>query len=200
MARYTGPKVKLSRRVGAPVADNPKHTSKRQLVFPGQHGFRGRRLRDYGVRLNEKQKLKFHYSVLERQFRRVLEIAGGMPGNTGDMLMQLLERRLDNVVRRAGLARTIWGARQMVAHGHIRVNGRKVDRPSYSVSVGDVISLKGEKSKKLAKDAMESLAGFEVPGWLELNPGEQTLKVVAIPTTDQIPFDVNTNLIIEFYR
>lgn len=123
-----------------------------------------------------------------------------MPGNTGDMLMQLLECRLDNVVRRAGLARTIWGARQMVAHGHIRVNGRKVDRPSYSVSVGDVISLKGEKSKKLAKDAMESLAGFEVPGWLELNPGEQTLKVVAIPTTDQIPFDVNTNLIIEFYR
>jgi len=199
MARYTGPKVKLSRRVGVPIADNPKHTSKRQLVFPGQHGFRGRRLRDYGVRMNEKQKLKFHYGVLEKQFRRTLDTAGSLPGNSGDMLLQLLERRLDNVVRRAGFARTVWAARQMVAHGHVLVNGRKTDRPSFQVSVGDVLTLK-PKAQKLAKDAMESLAGFEVPGWIEVNPSEQSARVVALPTTDQIPFDVNTNLIIEFYR
>lgn len=131
MARYTGPKLKLSRRVGVPIVDTPKHTSKRQLQANGMHGFRGRRLRDYGVRLNEKQKVKYHYCVQEAQFRRILENAGGKPGNTGDILMQLLERRLDNAVRRAGFARTIWAARQMVVHGHIRVNGKKLNRPSY---------------------------------------------------------------------
>ncbi len=199
MARYTGPKVKLSRRVGAPIADNPKHTSKRDLTFPGMHGYRGRRLRDYGIRLNEKQKVKLHYCVLETQFRRFVAEATRKPGNTGDMLMQLLERRLDNVVRRAGLARTIWAARQMVVHGHVLLNGRKTDRPSCLLEVGDVITLK-PKAQKLAKEAMESMAGHEVPGWMELNPSESTLKVVALPTSDQIPFDVNTNLIIEFYR
>lgn len=199
MARYTGPKLKLSRRVGVPIADTPKHTSKRQLTFPGMHGYRGRRLRDYGVRMNEKQKLKYHYGVLEKQFRRFMAEANGMKGNSGDMLLQLLERRLDNVIRRAGLARTIWGARQLVAHGHVFLNGRKTDRPSARLGVGDVLTLK-PKAQKLAKEAMESLAGFEVPGWIELNPAEQKVRVVALPTTDQIPFDVNTNLIIEFYR
>ena len=199
MARYTGPKVKLSRRVGVPIADNPKHTSKRQLVFPGMHGYRGRRLRDYGVRMNEKQKLKYHYSVLEQQFRRYIATAAHMKGNTGEMLMQLLERRLDNVVRRAGLARTIWGARQLVAHGHVKVNGRKTDRPSFTLRVGDTITLK-EKIHKLARESMESLAGHEVAGWIQFNPSELSVKVIALPSTDQITFDINANLIIEFYR
>lgn len=202
MARYTGPKVRLSRRVGVPIADVPKHTtSDRVRTPPGMHGYRGRRLRDYGVRLNEKQKLRYHYSVLERQFRLYMAEAGRRPGNTGDVLLQLLERRLDNVVRRAGLARTIWAARQMVVHGHIRVNGKKVDRPSYSVKVGDVITVRTkEKIQKLARENMESLAGHEVPGWLDFNPAELSVRVVANPTSDQIPFDVNPNLIVEFYR
>jgi len=199
MARYTGPKLKLSRRVGVPISDTPKHTSKRTLTYPGMHGYRGRRLRDYGIRQNEKQKLKYYYGVLEKQFRRYLDHAATQPGNTGDVLMQSLECRLDNVVRRAGMARTIWGARQLVAHGQVMVNGRKTDRPSFSVSVGDNLTLK-PKAQKVAKEAMESLAGYEVPGWLEFNPSEMTAKVVALPTSDQIPFDVNTNLIIEFYR
>jgi small subunit ribosomal protein S4 len=199
MARYTGPKLKLSRRVGVPIVDLPKHTSKRQLTFPGMHGYRGRRLRDYGIRMNEKQKLKYHYGVLERQFRRYLDAAGRQPGNTGDTLLQSLELRLDNVVRRAGLARTVWASRQMVAHGHVFVNGRKTDRASYGCVVGDVLTLK-PKAQKLAKEAMESLAGYEVPGWIDFNPSEFTVKVVALPTSDQIPFDVNANLIIEFYR
>lgn len=199
MARYTGPKLKLSRRVAVPIADIPKHTSKRQLTYPGMHGYRGRRLRDYGIRLNEKQKLKYHYSVLEKQFRRYIAEAGRMPGNTGEMLLQLLERRLDNVVRRAGLSRTIWGARQLVAHGHVRVNGKKVDRPSYTLKIGDVVTVK-EKLHKLAREAMESMAGHEIAGWIEFNPAELTVKVVALPATDQIPFDINTNLIVEFYR
>jgi small subunit ribosomal protein S4 len=199
MARYIGPKVKLSRRVGVPIADNPKHTTKRQLVYPGMHGYRGRRLRDYGIRLNEKQKVRYHYDVLERQFRRYIAEAARQPGNTGQVLLQLLERRLDNVVRRAGLARTIWAARQLVAHGHVIVNGRKTDRPSYEVKVGDVISLK-PKIHKLVRENMESMAGHEVPGWMELTPAELTIRVAALPATDQIPFDVNANLIIEFYR
>lgn len=200
MARYTGPKVRLSRRVGVPIADIPKHTANERIKTPaGMHGYRGRRLRDYGVRLNEKQKVRYHYGVLEKQFRRYLAEAGRQPGNTGAVLMQLLERRLDNVVRRSGLARTIWAARQMVAHGQILVNGRKTDRPSFEVSVGDTVTLKA-KVHKLAKENMESMAGHEVPGWLELNPSEMTVKVLSNPAQDQIPFDVNPNLIVEFYR
>ena len=156
-------------------------------------------MRDYGLRLNEKQKVRYHYSVLEKQFRRYLAEAARRPGNSGINLMSLLEQRLDNVVRRAGLARTIWAARQMVAHGHVLVNGRKTDRPSAEVKVGDVITFK-PKAQKLAREAMESLAGHEVPGWLELNPAELIVKVVAVPAADQIPFDINANLIVEFYR
>ena len=199
MARYTGPKVKLSRRVGVPIADNPKHTSKRDLTYPGMHGFRGRRLRDYGLRLNDKQKVRFHYSVLEAQFRRYIASAGRAKGNTGEVLMRMLECRLDNVIRRLGLARTIWAARQIVAHGHVLVNGRKTDRPSYACKPNDVITLK-PKAQKLVREQMESLGGHQVPQWLDLNPGELTARVVAQPTSDQIPFDVNPNMIVEFYR
>lgn len=199
MARYLGPKVKLSRRVGVPIADLPKHTSKRQLVPPGPHGLRGKRAKPYGIRKDEKQKLRYHYNVLERQFRNYLAEAGRRPGNTGEVLLQLLESRLDNVIRRAGLSRTVWGARQLVAHGHVLVNGRKLDRPSYSVEVGDVISLR-ERVHKLGREQMESLAGHVTPGWIQVNPSELSIKVVAKPTSDQIPFDVNTNLIVEFYR
>ncbi|MGA1017670.1 MAG: 30S ribosomal protein S4 [Phycisphaerales bacterium] len=199
MARYLGPKVKLSRRVGVPVADIPKHTAKRQLTPPGMHGFRGRRLKEYGIRKDEKQKLRYHYGVLEKQFRRYLAEAGRRPGNTGELLLQYLERRLDNVVRRAGFTRTIWASRQMVVHGHVLVNGRKVDRPSFSMSVGDVVSLR-PGIHNLARENMESLAGHIVPGWMVLDPSELTAKVAALPTSDQIPFDVNTNLIVELYR
>jgi small subunit ribosomal protein S4 len=198
MANYTGPKVKLSRRVGVPIADNPKHTSS-QLVPPGMHGFRGRRLRDYGVRLNEKQKLRYHYNVLERQFRRYLEQASQSKGNTGTVLLTLLEKRLDNVIRRLGFARTIWAARQIVGHGHILVNGVKVDRPSFNVQVGDRISIK-DKTHKLIRDNLESLAGHDVPAWLSFDPSTLMATVVTEPTSDQVPFDVNMNLIVEFYR
>ena len=199
MANYTGPKVKLSRRVGVPIADIPKHTTKRQLNPPGMHGFRGRRLRDYGVRLNEKQKLRYHYNMLERQFARYVETAGSAKGNTGDVLLRLLEQRLDNVIRRLGWARTIWAARQLVSHGHVRVNERKTDRPSFQVKVGDQITLK-QKTHKLVREHMESMAGLQVPAWLSFDPSTLTASIVGIPTPDQVPFDVNLNLIIEFYR
>jgi small subunit ribosomal protein S4 len=199
MARYLGPKVKLSRRVGVPVADVPKHTAKRQLTTPGMHGYRGRRLKDYGIRQNEKQKLRYHYSVLERQFRRYLAEATRGKANTGETLLQLLEQRVDNVIRRAGFTRTIWASRQMVVHGHVRLNGKKIDRPSHPVNPGDVVSLR-EGIHKLVRENMESLAGHVVPGWMDVNPAELSAKILAKPTPDQVPFDVNTNLIVEFYR
>jgi len=199
MSRYLGPKVKLSRRVGVPIMDIPKHTAKRQLTPPGMHGYRGRRPKDYGIRLSEKQKLRYHYNVLEQQFRRYAAEASRLRGNTGELLLQLLERRLDNVIRRAGIVRTIWAARQMVVHGHVLVNGQKVDRPSYQVSIGETISVR-PKIEKLVRENMESMAGHIVPGWIEFNPSTLATRVVALPTSDQIPFDVNTNLIVEFYR
>ncbi len=199
MANYTGPKVKLSRRVGVPIADLPKHTTKRQLNPPGVHGFRSRRLRDYGVRLNEKQKLRFHYNVLEKQFRLYLDKASHMKGNTGDVLLRLLEQRLDNVIRRLGWARSIWAARQLVSHGHVLLNGHKTDIASAQVGLGDVITLK-PGIHKLVRENMESLPGHEAPEWLTFDPSSLTATVVAVPTQDQVPFDVNMNLIIEFYR
>src|SRR5688500_19317160 len=130
MARYIGPKVKLSRRVGVPIADTPKHTGK-DLTLPGMHGFRGRRATEYGVRLTEKQKLRFHYGMLEKQFRKFLDIAKKSKGNTANGLMQVLETRLDNVLRRLGVAKTIWAARQLVAHGHVLVDGQQTDTSSF---------------------------------------------------------------------
>jgi small subunit ribosomal protein S4 len=199
MANYTGPKVKLSRRVGVPIADTPKHTTKRQLNPPGMHGFRGRRLRDFGVRHNEKQKVRYHYNVLERQFRRYLVEASRAKGNTGDALLRILERRLDNVIRRLGWARTIWAARQIVSHGHVLVNGRKTDRPGCQLEVGSSITLK-PGIHQLVRENMESLPGHQVPSWLSFDPSTLTATVVAMPTADQVPFDVNMNLIIELYR
>lgn len=199
MANYTGPKVKLSRRVGVPIADIPKHTSKRNLTPPGMHGFRGRRLRDYGVRLNEKQKLRFYYNVLEKQFRRYLDIAKRRKGNTGDNLLELLETRLDNVIRRLGWARSIWASRQIVVHGHVLVNGKKVDRPSFAVKVSDKITLK-TGIQQLVRDNMESLPGHDTPGWLNFDPSTLTANIVTVPTPDQVPLEISMNLIIEFYK
>ena len=198
MARYTGPKVKLSRRVGVPIADIPKHTGK-ELQIPGMHGYRGRRNTEYGVRLAEKQKLRYHYGMLEKQFRRFLDIAKKSKGNTGNTLMQLLETRLDNVIRRLGVARTIWAARQIVAHGHVVVNGRKTDIPSFLVEPGMTITFK-EGVHKLLRENMEQNAGHNVPNWLEWNPAQLTARVTALPTPEDVPFEVNLNLIIEFYR
>jgi small subunit ribosomal protein S4 len=199
MARYIGPKVKLSRRVGVPIADVPKHTARRQLTPPGMHGYRGRRLRDYGIRLVEKQKLRYHYSILEKQFRRSMDVAKRSKGNAGEVMLQLLEARLDNVIRRAGFARTIWQSRQFVVHGHVLVNGRKTDRPSFAVRPGDTITIK-DKFHPIIRDMMESMAGHITPEWLDVNPSELSIKVVTKPNADDVPFDVNMNLVVEFYR
>jgi len=198
MGRYLGPKLKLSRRVGVPIADIPKHTGK-ELELPGMHGYRGRRNTEYGVRLNEKQKLRFHYGMLEKQFRRFMDIAKKSKGNTASSMQQLLETRLDNVVRRLGVARTIWASRQIVNHGHVLVNGKKVDIASYIVKPGDVITFK-EGIQKILRENMETNAGHQVAAWLEWNPSQLTGKINNLPVPEDVPFEVNMNLIIEFYR
>ena len=199
MGRYTGPKVRLSRRVGAPIADIPKDTGKSELTLPGMHGYRGRRNTEYGVRLTEKQKLRYYYGMQEKQFRRFLDMAKKSKGNTAQTLMQILESRLDNVLRRLGVGRTIWATRQIVAHGHVLVDGVKTDIASFLVKPGQVITFR-EKTHKLIRDNMEQNAGHNVPGWLEWNPSQLTAKVLAVSTPEDVPFEVNLNLIIEFYR
>ena len=200
MSRYTGPKVRLSRRLGVAIADLPKHTKfGDSFTAPGMHGFRSQRLSDYGIRLREKQRMKAHYSVLEKQFRRYMAMAKATKGNTAVTLQQLLETRLDNVVRRLGVTRSVWAARQLVAHGHVRVNGKKVDIPSYPIEPGMTITFK-EKTQKLLRENMESLAGHQTPPWLDFNPAQLEAKVVGLPTPETIPFEINANLIIEFYR
>ncbi len=198
MGRYIGPKVKLSRRVGVPIADIPKHTGK-ELEIPGMHGYRGRRSTEYGVRLIEKQKMRYHYAMLEKQFRKFLGIAKKSKGNTGNSLLAMCEMRLDNVLRRLGVGRTIWQTRQIVAHGHVKVDGRKTDRPSFLVEPGMTLTFK-EDIGKVLRDNMEQNPGHNVPAWLEWNPAQLTAKVLTIPTPEDVPFEVNMNLIIEFYR
>lgn len=198
MARYIGPKVRLSRRVGVPIADIPKHTAK-ELQFPGMHGYRGRRNTEYGLRLAEKQKLRYHYGMLEKQFRRFLRMAQASKGNTGDTLLQLLERRLDNVLRRLGVGRTIWATRQIVAHGHVLLDGRKCDIPSNIIEPGQTITFK-EGIHKVLRENMEANPGHNVPNWLEWNPAQLTAKVLSVPTPQDVPFEVTMNLIIELYR
>lgn len=198
MSRYLGPKVRLSRRLGVAIADLPKH-NKSEFIAPGMHGFRNRRLSEYGIRLREKQRMKAHYSVLERQFRRYMATAKKAKGNTAVTLQQLLETRLDNVVRRLGVVRSIWAARQLVSHGQMRINGKKVDIPSYQVAPGETIMFR-EKIHKLLRENMEGLAGQQVPAWLEFNPAQLEARMAALPSPEQIPFQIDPNRIIEFYR
>lgn len=201
MGRYTGPKLKKSKRVRAPISDTTKHMKAELEAGPGVHGARRRgKTTIYGDRLREKQKLAFFYSIGDRQFRRYMAEATRTKTNTGQKLNELLERRLDNVLRRAAMARTIWQSRQMVVHGHVNVNGHRVDRPSYQVKPGDVIAFRPKK-----KDAMKAMADTSdqnsiVPTWIEVNRDECTIKVMRLPTPDEIfrPFEANMQLVVEF--
>jgi small subunit ribosomal protein S4 len=168
---------------------------------PGQHGkSRKQKLAGYGVQLREKQKVKRIYGVLEDQFRRYFEAAERQRGITGETLLQLLERRLDNVVYRLGLATSRAQARQLVRHGHFLLNGRKVDIPSYSVRAGDVVAIRPSSQKNpVITHAIEEVKGRGIPGWLTFDVGEQSGKIVSLPTREQINLPVQEQLIVELY-
>ena len=201
MARHTGPTTKISRRYGVPLFGTSK-TLERKNYGPGQHGPRGsrRKTSDYAVALGEKQKLRHQYGVLERQFRRYFQIARTRRGVTGETLLQLLETRLDNVVYRLGFANSRRGSRQFVGHGHVLVNGKKVDIPSYNVREGDVISVKEDpKARRLATKNLELTQITPTPDWMTLDRDNVSGALTRIPSRDEISPIVNEQLIVELY-
>jgi small subunit ribosomal protein S4 len=204
MARYRGPVGKVSRRLGIGITDKGQRILERRPFGPGQHGpgQRRRQSSDYSVRLLEKQKARYMYGLLEKQFRRVFSQADRMPGATGPNLFVLLERRLDNVVYRMGLGNTRSQARQLVNHGHVTVNGRKTDIPSYSVRVGDVIAVRPEsRNRTYFKNMAETneLGRKAVPDWLSLNANEMSVQVLRFPERNEGEQGINEQLIVEFY-
>lgn len=200
MARLTGPKQKLQRSTGEDLGlkTNAVKTARRINVLPGQHGAKGRKkVSDYGQQLKEKQKVKITYGILEKQMRRYYEVATKTPASTGAALLKLLERRLDNVVYRLGFAPTRAAARQMVAHNHVQVNGKKVNIPSYSVSVGDVVALRAHALRIPVVDALIKDKHGSQPAWLdrEVTSG----KVIRFPEREEIGGVINEQLIVEYY-
>lgn len=200
MSRNTGPKHRMCRRVGQALCGSPKCPALKRPYPPGVHGRRPRRRpSEYGLQILEKQKLKYLYGVNERQLRRYLKAARRTAGQTGERLLQILECRLDNIVYRLGFAQTLPGARQLVTHGHIEVNGRRVNIPSYIVEVGEQVGLR-EKSRQLAVviESLETRAAH-VPDYLELDVESRSGRLLRIPSKDEIPVPVDDSLVIEFY-
>jgi small subunit ribosomal protein S4 len=199
MARYTGPLTKKSRRLGVDLVGEDKAYERRPYP-PGQHGRNRVKESEYRTQLQEKQKARFTYGVLEKQFRRYFEEANRRTGKTGDNLLQILESRLDNVVYRAGLARTRRHARQLVVHGHFLVNGQKVNVPSYRVAAHDVIDVR-PKSREMTPFvvARETQGERTVPAWLEVLPSQLRILVHQLPVRQQIDTPVQEQLIVELY-
>ena len=200
MARYRGPKQRISRRYGAPVFGPHKVLEKRAYP-PGQHGPRSRRkLTDYARGLAEKQKLRYCYGLLERQFRRIFNLAKSRRGNTAETMLQLLETRLDNVTFQLGFALSRPQARQLVNHGHIKVNGRAVNVASYNVKAGDVIEVReNARSRQMVARGLESATVRTVPDWLSLNKEAIKANMLRMPTVEEIQPIANIQAIVEFY-
>ncbi|MCC6279911.1 MAG: 30S ribosomal protein S4 [Saprospiraceae bacterium] len=202
MARYTGPTTKKARTFGDPIFGFDKAFERRKYP-PGQHGLskKKKQASNYSLQLTEKQKAKYTYGVLERQFRKTFVSATRRHGVTGEVLLQLLEARLDNTVYRLGISPTRRGARQLVGHRHVTVNGNIVNIPSYSVKPGDVIAVRG-KSKGLeivTTHANAKTSNVRQFGWLEWNPDKMQGTFLAYPQRDQIPERINEQLIVELY-
>ncbi|CCY78916.1 30S ribosomal protein S4 [Mycoplasma sp. CAG:877] len=199
MARYTGPSYKQARRVGFSITETGKELARRPYG-PGQHGKdRKGKLSDYGTQLKEKQKVRFMYGLNERQFRKTFDEAAKLQGIHGTNFLRLLESRLDNLVYRAGFASTRRGARQLVNHGHVTVNGKKVDIPSYRVKVGDVISLKeDDKNLKVVEEALSKIT--KRVDFITYDENKKEATFVRLPERNELNADINEALIVEFYN
>ncbi len=200
MSRYTGPTTRINRRFGMSIFP-PNKAQDRKPHPPGQHGPRLRRkLSDYSIGLNEKQKLRYLYGLTEKQFRRTFERAKAIRGVTGEVFLSLLERRLDSVIYSIGFTKTRRQARQFVTHGHVRVNGHKVDIPSFQVSAGDTVEVKeATSSRQLATRALEDSRIRNVPLWITRNEDALTATVNREPTAEDTETGINVQLIVEFY-
>ena len=206
MARYTGPACKLCRREGKKLflmgerCMTGKCAVERRSYAPGQHGADSKKMREYGMQLREKQTTKRYYGVLEKQFRNYYDEAARKEGMTGENLLILLERRLDNVAYRMGMGECRRDARQLVLHGHFTVNGKKVNIPSFIVKPGDVIAVKeSSRSSEKFKGLAEAEGGAIAPKWLDADKKNFTAKVVSMPAREDIDFDFNEQLIVELY-
>ncbi len=199
MARYTGPVYKKSRRLGFSILENGKELAKRPYA-PGAHGNdKKRKSSEYGVQLAEKQKIRLMYGLNEKQFHRLFDKASKMQGTAGHNLLNLLETRLDNMVYRLGLAKTRRAARQVVNHGHITVNGKKVDIPSFQVKVGDVVAVKENSLDHPAiKEAAETC--MTRPAYVEFDKNKLSGKLLRLPDRSELNPDINETLIVEFYN
>ncbi|MBQ2896987.1 MAG: 30S ribosomal protein S4 [Clostridia bacterium] len=206
MARYTGAVCRLCRREGMKLylkgerCYTDKCSIKKRQYAPGQHGQGRKKLSEYGVQLREKQKARRYYGILEGQFRHYFELAEKKQGITGENLLSILETRLDNVAYRLGIGTSRAEARQLVRHGHVTVNGKKVNIPSFLVSVGDVITLKeASRGSEKIKTVLESTSGRSVPKWLDYNRDTLEAKVIAAPARDDIDLEIAEHLIVELY-
>ena len=199
MARYTGPKTKIARKFGQAIFGDDKAFEKRNYP-PGQHGNNRRRGKksEYAIQLMEKQKAKYTYGILEKQFRNMFKRATAAQGITGEVLLQLCESRLDNVVFRMGIAPTRSGARQLVSHRHITVNGQKVNIPSYQLKAGDVVAVR-EKSKSLEAITNSLANSSSVYEWITFNNDTKEGTYVSVPARIQIPEQINEQFIVELY-
>jgi small subunit ribosomal protein S4 len=201
MARYTGPRVRISRRFGIPIFGPSKYLERRNYG-PGVHGPKSARRKhtDYGLGLIEKQKLRYFYGLMEKQFRGVYEKALRRRGVTGEQMLQILETRLDNVVYHLGFANSRAAARQMVSHGHIQVNGRKVNVPSFALKVNDIVTVKNNNvSRQLGTKGLEVSTSRVVPDWMSLSKEEFKGVVMRVPTRDEINPIANEQAVVEFY-
>ncbi|HOT71922.1 MAG TPA: 30S ribosomal protein S4 [Anaerohalosphaeraceae bacterium] len=207
MARYLEATCRLCRREGMKLmlkgtrCETAKCAIERRekSMAPGMHGWRRGRHSDYGVRLREKQKLKRYYGLMEKQFMSVFREATRRKGNTGRTLLELLERRLDNVIFKLNFAPSRKAARQLIAHGHIYLNGRRVDIPDRLVNIGDKITLKNsEHSRKIVKTQLEANPNFQVQGWLQLDASKPAATVVALPTREDVQLAIEEQLVVEF--
>ena len=200
MARYTGPKSRIARKFGEPIFGPDKHLDRKNFP-PGQHGMNKRRKKtsEYGIQLKEKQKAKYTYGVLERQFHKTFDKAQRAKGVTGEVILQLLESRLDNVVYRLGIAPTRAAARQLVSHRHITVNGQVVNVPSYQLKPGDIVGVR-EKSKSLETivDSLTTRKYSKLP-WLEWDDAQMAGKFMTVPERSDIPENIREQLIVELY-
>ena len=207
MARYIGPLTRLCRREGTHLflkgtkCERKKCSAERRSFPPGQHGQLRVKLSDYGIQLREKQKVKRMYGLLERQFRRFFSIAATQKGVTGHKLLELLERRLDNVLYRSGLASSRLEARQIVSHGGVKVNDRSVDIPSFLVGVGDVVRINPDRKHQTTrvKGNLERLKDRQVPGWLQVDTGSLSSVVSRVPQRNDIEQQIQEQLIVELY-
>ncbi len=206
MARYTGPSCKLCRREGKKLflkgdrCLTDKCALSRRSTVPGQHGAGRKSVKEYGQHLREKQTARRYYGVQEKQFKKYYNVADKQEGIAGENLLSLLERRFDNVVYRMGMASSRKEARQLVRHAHFTLNGKKADIPSIILKVGDVVALKdNSRSSEKMKALMENMASVNTPKWLEVNADAASAKVIAVPAREDVDFDFNEQLIIEFY-